>query len=93
MSKFIIFKDNVILGYVNTHERAVKIIDDQIKQLSNQLRSNKSKILREDFDSGVRLFSQNLDTYLFPTLKLEYVLSYQELPELTSDVLEPQSDF
>jgi hypothetical protein len=67
MEVFLIYKDNVIIGFCNTEEEAKKEINNMVKLEINKMKEEKDKkfkIFTEKIENGKKIYIQELGNYI-----------------------------
>ena len=69
MTKYIIFLDNEMKGYLDSEASAKRAVSDLADKLIEEAKvspaSHELRITRENFESGIRIYSQALSAYYF----------------------------
>ena len=86
MTKYIIFLDGEMKGYINDPNVAKQAISKLADDLINKMKDSCSnpqmlRILRENVDSGIHIYTQELGTYFNGSVTLRHTITWQMLPE------------
>lgn len=85
--KYIIFKNEELLGYLNSEEDAKtaisKLADTLITEIEEIPRSDHIRIFRENITNGIRIYSQLLGVYINGSVILQHTLTWKEISEYT----------
>ena len=83
MSKVIIFQDGKMIGYLDDENAARSAVYDRAEYLVNVLKKstdNKARIVRENIDNGINIYSQNLVSWL-QFLDLKHTITWVFIPK------------
>jgi hypothetical protein len=80
MSKCIIFLDGEILGYLDDEIYAKKAVSDLADKLIENIKTTSSvnqRISRENIDTGIKVYTQNIGTFMEGFVYLKHVITWK----------------
>lgn len=85
-SKYIIFQDNDLKGYLNDEGSAVVAVSNLAKAFINELKQKPSpspmRVFTENVDNGIKIYSQVLGAFYNSSVSVESVIEYKEIQEI-----------
>mgnify|MGYP003330923328 CR=1 FL=1 len=84
MTKFILFLDGEMKGYLNDEQTAKTAVSELADHLITSLKasgSEDSRIFRENVESGIKIYSQALGTYFNGTVNIHHFITWKPIQQ------------
>jgi hypothetical protein len=84
MTKYILFKNGEIEGFLsdeNTVKRAVSDLADSLVEEEKKNSVDKVRVFRENVDCGVRIYTQLTGVYFDGNVNLKHVITWRPIQE------------
>ena len=81
MTKWIIFLDGELKGYLNDESSTKLAVNTLASHIINDFDKTHTRIFQEDVKDGVNIYSQPTDGYIFNFITLRHTISWKQIQE------------